>query len=90
MSDWVIGQIRTYVPMIAGAVAAWLVARGVLDADTAQELQFGLVSAMTALFGGLYYFVVRLVAKKWPGVGVLLGYNKQPAYFQPENLGSKT
>ena len=80
MSDFIIAQIRTYTPMIVGFLVNWLVAVNVLDPDAAIGVTAGLVAAGTAIFGGLYYFIVRLLAEKWPGVGVLLGYNKAPAY----------
>lgn len=80
MSDFVIAQIRTYVPMLVGFLVTWLVAANILDPDTSVTFQAGLVSALTALLSGLYYFLVRLLAEKWPGVGILLGVNKAPEY----------
>lgn len=80
MSDFVIAQIRTYVPMLVGAVVSWLVAVSVLDPASSASAQAGLTSFLTALFGGLYYFLVRWAAEKWPSVGILLGVNKAPEY----------
>ena len=80
MSDFVIAQIRTYVPMLVGFLVTWLVAANILDPDTSVTFQAGRVSALTALLSGLYYFLVRLLAEKWPGVGILLGVNKAPEY----------
>jgi hypothetical protein len=80
MSDFVIAQIRTYVPMLAGFLITWLIAANVLDPDTAVGVQAGLVSFATAVLSGLYYFIVRLLAEKWPQVGILLGVNKAPDY----------
>ena len=80
MSDFVIAQIRTYVPMAVGFLVTWLITANILDPETSVAVQTGLVSALTALLSGLYYFIVRLLAEKWPSVGVLLGVNKAPEY----------
>jgi len=82
MSDFVIAQIRTYVPMGVGMLLSWLVAQGMLDEATSMEAVAAISAGLTAVLGGLYYFVVRMAAKRWPGVGVLLGYNKAPAYTE--------
>lgn len=80
MSDFIISQIRTYVPMIVGAVVAWLVTKGVLDEDTSQTIITSWTAALTAAAGALYYFVVRVLASKWGGFGRLLGVNVKPEY----------
>lgn len=77
MNSFIISQIRTFVPIIVGAFVAWLVTVGIaLDADT----QAGLIVALTGLLQGLYYFIVRLLEKRWPKVGVLLGVASKPVY----------
>ena len=76
MNDYVIAHIRTYVPVLVGIVATWLISLGV-DVDTAQ-----LAVAITSLATALWYALVRLVAQKWPQVGWLLGYQKAPVYEQ--------
>ena len=77
MSDFVIGLIRTYVPLLVGVMLSWLVSLGVnFDAS----VEAGLIAALTGLLSGLYYTIVRLLAEKWPGVGILLGVNKAPVY----------
>ena len=79
MNSFIISQIRTFVPIIVGALVAWLLTMGIeLDADT----QAGLVVALTGGLQALYYFVVRLLEKKWPKVGVLLGVASKPVYTQ--------
>jgi len=83
MSDFVIAQIRTYVPMAVGFVLSYLVTKGILDADTSQSAGVAISSGLTALLGAVYYFVVRFAAEKFPWVGVFLGYNKAPAYNKP-------
>lgn len=76
MSDFVIAQIRTYVPMAVGAFLAWLLEFG-LDLYSV-EAEFTIV--ITAVLGAIYYFIVRFLAEKWPAVGIFLGVNKAPEY----------
>jgi formate hydrogenlyase subunit 3/multisubunit Na+/H+ antiporter MnhD subunit len=84
MSDFVIGQIRTYVPIIAGVVASWLLAQGILDEETAKATVINLTALLTGVFSGLYYFLVRLLAEWKPQFGWLLGVNKAPEYGSSE------
>ena len=77
MTNFVIGLIRTYVPIIVGAAVAYLLTLGVeIDAGT----QAGAVVALTGVLQALYYTGVRLLAEKWPSVGILLGVNQAPDY----------
>jgi uncharacterized membrane protein (DUF441 family) len=77
MSDFITSQIRTYVPIVVGALVAWLATLGLnLDAST----QTGLVVALTGVTQALYYLIIRLIEKKYPKVGVLLGSAKSPEY----------
>lgn len=77
MSDAIVSLIRTYVPVAVGAFIAWLLSLGIeVDAET----QAGLVVSMTGLVVAAYYTLIRLLERKWPAVGVLLGIPKQPEY----------
>ncbi|EYR64252.1 hypothetical protein N866_13620 [Actinotalea ferrariae CF5-4] len=77
MNDVIVSLIRTYVPVGVGAFLAWLLSLGIeVDAQT----QAGLITSMTALVVAAYYTLVRLLERKWPAVGVLLGVPKQPEY----------
>ena len=70
--------VRTVVPFITAAIVAWLAERG-LDADTES------ISAMVIAVGGsLWYTVIRVLERKWPQVGWLLGSPKIPTYPTPE------
>ena len=80
MSDFIISQIRTYVPMLAGMVIAWLAAQGILDEETSKAALINMTALLTALFSGLYYFIVRLLAEWKPFFGYFLGVNKAPEY----------
>jgi len=78
MSDFVISQIRTYVPMIVGAFLAWLLQFGFDLYEVEGQITVVIVAALSAA----YYFIVRFLAEKWPGIGVLLGVNKAPEYSE--------
>ena len=80
MSDFFIGLIRTWTPILVGGIVSWFVAAGIVDPDAELTTVAQLTAVFTTLVSGLYYTIVRFLAEKWPGVGVLLGYNKAPAY----------
>lgn len=81
MSEALIAIIRTVVPTLVGAFAAWLASVGLsLDAET----QAATVVALTGLFSGLYYTLVRWLGQRFPWAEWLLGYNATPAYFEGE------
>lgn len=82
MSDFVIAQIRTYVPMLVGMIVSWLAVQGILDEETSKTVIINMTALLTSLFSGLYYFIVRLLAEWKPVFGVLLGYNKAPSYTE--------
>ena len=77
MSDYLIGHIRTFVPILVGAFAAWLVTIG-FEIDPEWEAQA--VIALTGLITAAYYALVRALAQKWPWFGTLLGVNIAPKY----------
>jgi len=80
MSDYLVSQVRTWVPVGVGAVLAWLATLGLdLDATTST----GLITALTAAVTGLYYSAVRLAERRWPWVGLLLGTRNEPTYGKP-------
>lgn len=81
MNDYIIGHIRTFVPIAVGWVLAWLGNKlGIVDfADLGPELSGALISFLSAV----YYGLVRLLAERWGWVGIFLGYNKAPAYKPP-------
>lgn len=83
MSDVLVSLIRTYVPIGVGAFIAWLVTLGVEVDATAQA---GLVTGLTAVITAAYYTLVRLLEKRFPWLGVLLGSTKQPEYPQTKEV----
>ena len=80
MSDYLISLIRTGVPVVVGAVVAWLAARGLnVPADAQVQVTAGLTTVLTFA----YYAAVRAAEKRWPAAGVLLGHTAQPVYIRP-------
>lgn len=73
--------IRTWTPIIVGALVSWLISLGVNVSD---EAQAGLVIALTAVLQGVYYLAARLLERKFPALTVLLGSAQQPAAYTPD------
>lgn len=78
LNNFVISQIRTYVPILIGGVISWLATIGLnIDAST----QSGLIVAMTGVLQAVYYFIARIVERKYPSAGsYLLGSDAKPTY----------
>lgn len=79
MSDFVTSLIRTWTPIIVGSIVGWLASHGL---DVSAEDAVGLTAFLTAVFSGLYYLVVRLIERKYPSAGALLGSTKKPEYTE--------
>jgi hypothetical protein len=75
MSVFIAGLIRTVVPAIVGALAAWFVSLGL---QLPEDAYAGLTAALSFGFTALYYGVVRLIEERVPQVGWLLGLAKSP------------
>src|SRR3546814_14070514 len=81
VGDYLVQQIRTYVPSGVGALISWLALRGV---EVTSDQKLLLVTGSTALATGVYYTAASAVQRKWPTVGrVLLGSKKTPTYSLP-------
>lgn len=73
-TDYGRSVIRTIVPIIVGSLIAWLAARGVkVDEST-------ILPAVDAVVAGAYYALIRLVERKYPKAGWLLGSPGAPSY----------
>jgi hypothetical protein len=77
MNDLVTSLIRTWTPIIVGQIAGYLAATGI---DVDANAIAGLTAFLGALFSGLYYLVVRLIERKYPQAGILLGKAKLVEY----------
>ena len=77
MSDLTPSIIRTGVPLIVGPVVTWAASKGVdIDGEA-------LTSAIAAVVGLAYYIAARLLERRWPALGRLLGSKKAPTYLDP-------
>lgn len=74
--------VRTFTPIIVGAVLGWFTTSGItLD----PEFETSLTLVIGAAFAGLYYLAVRLFELYVsPKFGWLLGLAKPPVYTTPE------
>jgi hypothetical protein len=79
MNDLATSLIRTWTPMVVGAILSFLTVHGINLSDDAAK---GLGTFLAALFAGLYYLAVRLWEKHYPKAGVLLGSATKPEYNQ--------
>lgn len=79
MSDAIVGYIRTYVPIAVGTFVSWV---GTQNVELDGVWETGAVATVTGLLIAIYYTGVRLLAKKWPAVEILLGSSKQPSYTE--------
>jgi hypothetical protein len=78
LNNFIRSLIRTGVPYIVGALLSWLTTQGI---SISPEGEAGLIAFLTALFGGVYYLVVRALETRWPIFGVLLGATTAPEYL---------
>lgn len=77
MSDLTPSIIRTAVPLIVGPLVTWAASKGVdIDGET-------VAGAVAAVVGLVYYVAARLLERRWPALGVLLGSKKTPTYVDP-------
>ena len=73
MGNFIVSQIRTWVPVIVGSLVGW----GLLPESLSEQA----VIAFSGLTVGVYYLLVRLLETKvHPGFGWLLGIPKPPEY----------
>lgn len=73
----VLSLIRTWTPILVGALVSWLASLGIHVDD---QTKGALVIVMTALIIGLYYTLVRILERRFPQLGFLLGTPNQPVY----------
>lgn len=78
ISNYVISAIRTYVPIGVGLLLTWLASSLHVVIDPSS--QAGLVALCVAVLSTAYYALVRLLEKKWPKLGILLGAAVKPTY----------
>jgi hypothetical protein len=86
MGDVLIGLVRTAVPAIVGTLLAWLASKGLDLTQYGNAVNAWLVPVVI----GLYYTVARLLERKWPVFGLLLGAKKQAVYIDQNGLNAPT
>lgn len=81
ISNFVTSLIRTYVPIGVGFALTWLASslRIVVDPSS----QAGLVALCVTVLSAGYYFLARVLERKFPFLGVLLGAVAKPVYVKP-------
>ena len=78
MSNLIESLIRTYVPLAVGALASYLVVKyGIV---VPEDITLAATVALTGAIQAAYYGAVRLLERRWPAAGVLLGKASQPDY----------
>jgi len=76
MNTLALSIIRTYVPIVVGALASWLLVTFAFELEA--DVQAHLIIALTGLLQAVYYAAVRALETRYPGLGVLLGAAKSP------------
>jgi uncharacterized protein (DUF697 family) len=86
MNNLFTSYIRTGVPIVVGSVISYLVVKFgfVIDESVTAQLTTGL----TGLIIGAYYVVARLLERKFPKLGVLLGSTAKPVYVEPKTAAA--
>lgn len=79
LGDVLVSHVRTYTPIVIGTLLAWLASRG-LDLTAYTNAVNVFVAPITI---ALYYTLARLLERKWPVFGFLLGSRRQPQYVPP-------
>lgn len=83
MNDLITSLIRTWTPIIVGQLAGFLTAQGL---DVGVDAIAGLTAFLGALFSAVYYLAVRLLERKFPQAGILLGSAKKVEYSAPKEI----
>lgn len=77
--------VRTVTPIVVGATLTLLIAIGVeLPEDMETELLAAIGLLITAIVQTVYYVVARLLERKFPQLGVLLGLPKTPDAYSSD------
>lgn len=85
LTNFVIAQIRTYVPIAVGAALAWLASTLHIVIDPAS--QTGLVVLAVAVLSAAYYALAKVLERWQPWLGVLLGVPAAASYAKLNSAG---
>lgn len=78
LSNFAISLIRTWVPVVVGTVASYLLVHFGLTVDAGTQAQA--VALLTGALIAGYYAVVHVLEQKFPKLGWLLGNAVRPHY----------
>lgn len=87
MTNFLVSLIRTWVPIGVGSLISFLVVNYGLVVD--ENLTAQLAAGLTGLIIAGYYLLARLLERKFPQLGVLLGSTQKPVYVEAENKEAK-
>jgi hypothetical protein len=79
IGDVLVSHVRTYTPVAVGTLLAWVASRGLDLTGYSNAVNVFVVPIVIAV----YYAGARLLERKWPVFGLLLGSRRQPTYVQP-------
>lgn len=81
VNNIITGLIRTVVPAMMGQLIAWLTTVGItVDPAVVENFNALAITLLGIILTGAYYVIVRLLAKKYPKLELLLGSEKKPDY----------
>lgn len=81
MTNFLISLIRTYVPILVGSLISFLVVNYGFVVDESITAQ--LVAGLTGVIIAGYYLLARVLERKFPHFGFLLGTGAVPVYVEP-------
>ena len=76
--------IRTAVPAFVGWLLALLAKNYEIVVDDSTSAS--LIAGLSGLLGYVYYAIVKVVERRYPGFGILLGSTNQPIYIGPKKV----
>ena len=82
MTNFLISLIRTYVPIAIGSIISFLVVQYGFVVDESVTSQ--LVAGLTGFLIAAYYLGARILERKFPQLGFLLGTSAVPVYVEPK------
>jgi hypothetical protein len=77
LGDYLVSLIRTWVPVLAGAVISWAVTQGLSITPATKS---SLIVGLTGIFIAGYYALARALELRYKWAGLLLGVRKAPSY----------
>lgn len=86
MTNFITSLVRTYTPIIVGSILSFLAVKYGFAVDT--DVQNQLVAGLTGVVIAAYYLVARLLERKFPQFGVLLGSTQKPVYVEPTSVSA--